>query len=150
MDAIEPGAAYDDELAARRIRDLEALIEAQAAGRSLLDAISELGRQTLGSSGSTHALRNVVGNLALELDAEHGTTTVTDPVAMSRLAEAYLRATKDIAAHGRAELHLPFLAATPKGPVDLRRTLTPAELSHLARREPSPPRRGLLGKLFGR
>lgn len=84
--------------------------------------------------GATLDAETVVGvTLALVTDV-HDQLDVDvsdDANALCRLAEAYLRSQAAFARREPAQIDLPFIGATPSGPVHYRRVLTLEELQRL-------------------
>lgn len=139
-------ASVADSWPERRVRFIEALKAALATGQPPYGALCVAARYELGPLGETDGLARITLALAADFDQEHGTTTRQDPLALSRIAEAYHLACGQLATAPRAELNLQFLQATRAGPVHLRREVTAASLAELAARAPgtaqAPKKRG--------
>lgn len=129
-------AVVSDTWGERRVRFVQALQAALSAGRPPYDALCAAARDELGPLGQTDGLARVTLALAADFDREHGTSVTTDPTALSRIAEEYHRACGRLAETERTELNLPFLQATPRGPVHLLRPVTAAAIATLAARSP--------------
>jgi molecular chaperone DnaK len=63
---------------------------------------------------------------------------------LGRIVDAYLQVFAQLRVAPSAELNLPFLTATPAGPVHFQRTVTPALFAELAQRDPraAAPKKG--------
>lgn len=120
-------------------RVIDAFKAARERGASPYDALVAAARERLGPLGQTDALARVCLALGRDFVAEHGTSVVEDPIAMSRLVEAYLKAIEVVRTEGRYDANLPFLVATSKGPKHYQRTLTADLIAELAARDPAPP-----------
>ena len=129
--------ACDVEEAERRRRAFHAAVKsASLSGTDPYRVLCEAARAHLGLVGESDTLARVVLALAEDFEAETGASVRSDPQVLSRLADAYLRASGELAHHPRTTLNLPFLAATASGPVHLLREIGVAELVALASREP--------------
>lgn len=93
----------------------------------------------------------VVWALAEDFDQANKTQIRRDTLAMVRLTEGYFKVIDALSNAPSAELSLPFLTATPQGPLHFQRTLTAADLAALASPADPPPRAGrsLWQRLFG-
>jgi hypothetical protein len=128
--------ACDVEEAERRRRAFYAAVKsASLAGTDPYRLLCDASRAHLGRVGESDTLARVVLALAADFEAETGASVRSDPQVLSRLAEAYLRASAELAHHPRTTLNLPFLSATSSGPVHLHREIGVAELVALASRE---------------
>jgi molecular chaperone DnaK len=69
--------------------------------------------------------------LLAEVQREHGMDLSAEPLALQRLKEAAEKAKIELSTLRAAEIHLPFLAAGPDGPLHLVTTLTRAKFEGL-------------------
>jgi hypothetical protein len=139
---VEPAAPrtapLTDVWGERRARFLDVL-KVSLASQPPYDALCAAARAELGPLGQTDGLARITLALAADFDGENGTSTRTDPMALSRIAEAYHLACGRLAEAHETTLNLPFLTATAAGPVHLQRTVTAATLAQLAARPPAGP-----------
>lgn len=63
--------------------------------------------------------------------AEHGVDLSADAVAVQRLREEAEKAKKELSSATAADIHLPFIAVGPQGPLHLQATLTRAKFNEL-------------------
>ncbi|MSP60142.1 MAG: molecular chaperone DnaK [Myxococcales bacterium] len=77
--------------------------------------------------------RMVIDALVHEFQEEHGVDLGEDPVALQRLKEASERAKQELSSSLDTEVHLPFVAVGPQGPLHLVRKLTRDWLEQLTR-----------------
>ncbi len=138
--------ARDLEEAERRRQAFYAAVKsASLAGTDPYRLLCDTAREHLDLVGESDTLARVVLALAEDFEAETGASVQRDPQALSRLADAYLKASAALARSPRTEMNLPFLAATERGPVHLLREIGVADLVALASREapvvevPAPP-----------
>ncbi|MFO0738275.1 MAG: hypothetical protein U0270_20450 [Labilithrix sp.] len=114
----------------------EALVAALQEGRAPFDAIRVSSAAHLGIAGRADTVARISLALAQDFEREAGVSIVRDAVVLSRIAQAYLLALEELRTSDSFDLNLPFITATPKGPVHLQRRLTAKLLSELAAREP--------------
>lgn len=125
--------------------------EQALAGNDAIDkAAFVTGAASLDRVCNPEVLANVTLGLADEFRARSGVDLRRHPNALPRLAIAYLGALDDLRAHGQQALRVPMIAVAETGPIDYEGTLTIARLRTLAATEPTPAKRGLLARLFGR
>jgi hypothetical protein len=132
------------QLAERSLRTIEAFKGTIANGADPALAISVAAREHLGPLGETDALARVVMAIVRDFERETGAKITSEPMAMSRVLDGYLKAVDAMRADGHAELDLPFLTATAQGPHHLRRRLDPGTVRALLEggaQEPARPRR---------
>lgn len=113
-----------------------ALVAGLGEGLTPFDALRVASGTHLGEAGHPDTIARIVLALGSDFDRVTGVSVVRDPVALSRLAQAYLLALDALRERDDYDLNLPFLAVGAAGPVHLRRTLTPALLIELAARSP--------------
>lgn len=126
----------------------QALAHAMQGGASPLDALRAAAAQHLGPFGESEAIANVALALASENETRTG-AELRQPTALARLVIAYLDAIERLATERTVRIALPFLGATPRGPVDGVVELDVDRVRVLAARAPTPPKRGFFAKLFG-
>lgn len=145
MRAVEAQAsAKQDELRRKRARIGESLAAA-AAERGNLFEVLRAGLATELERQDADELARATFAIAHDFDREKGSSVRTDPAAIARIAEALTGLTASSQLRGGTTLNLPFLSATPKGPVHLDRTLNLDVYRELAARPPeyvapTPPR----------
>ena len=125
------------EHAARRVAFVEALKAVQLGGDPY-PVICEAARAHLGTLGQSDAVARVTLGLAAEFEASTGASVRSDPMALARLAEAYLLANAELRQRETAQINLPFLTATASGPLNFTRSVTAAQLATLMH-TPTPP-----------
>jgi molecular chaperone DnaK len=101
------------------------------------DALCSAAREHLGTLGQSDGIARVTLALAADFDAENRTNCTTDVTALSRLADAYMKACVELARTPQTEMNLPFLTANETGPKHFQLTVTPAVFAALASREPA-------------
>lgn len=134
-----------DEAVARKRRFVAALEEQLRAKVKPYDALCSAAREHLGTLGQSDGIARVTLALAADFDREHRTHCTTDVNALSRIADAYMKACVELARMPETEMNLPFLTANEEGPKHLLLTVTPAIFAALAARplaapEPEAPR----------
>lgn len=130
--------AHDPEAAARRRQEFYAAVKTSTvAGSDPYRLLCDAARKHLGVVGETDTLARVVLALASDFERETGAPVTRDPMVLSRLSEAYLKASTELRSLERTTMNLPFLAATAQGPVHLMREVTVVDLIALASRDPS-------------
>ena len=77
--------------------------------------------------------QRIIGWLAEQFRQETGVDALADRLALQRLKEAAEKAKCELSRQDVADIQLPFLATTPKGPAHLARTLTRAAFEDLVR-----------------
>jgi molecular chaperone DnaK len=77
--------------------------------------------------------QRIIAWLAGEFQQETGVDALADRLALQRLKEAAEKAKCELSRQDVADIQLPFLATTPKGPAHLARTLTRAAFEDLVR-----------------
>lgn len=136
--SVRGEAAHDPEAAARRRQAFYAAVKsASLAGSDPYRLLCDAAREHLGVVGESDTLARVVLALAADFQRETGAAVMRDPMVLSRLAEAYLKASTELRSLERTTMNLPFLAATSSGPVHLMREVSVVDLVALASREPS-------------
>lgn len=123
---------HDEDLARRRQAFLEALKLVQLKGTDVSLVLAEAARAHLGPWGETDAVARVTLGLAAAFERESGVSVQRDPMALSRLAEAYLKASAELRSTDQTTLNVPFLSATASGPKHFVRTVTVRDLARLA------------------
>jgi hypothetical protein len=78
--------------------------------------------------GSTHAGRRVMEVVVARFLQTNRVNLATDALVMQRIAEVSERVAREIATKGSAVVDLPFIAAGPSGPVNLKMELKKADL----------------------
>jgi hypothetical protein len=106
------------------------MTSALKAGVAPIDAVRRSARH-LGVVGESDAVAEVTIALARDLERRHGVSLMNDGNALTRLAEAYVKALPSLRDRGKAEVNMPFLFVTPQGPQHFEATLTPASLAAL-------------------
>lgn len=136
--SVRGEAAHDPEAAARRRQEFYAAVKAASiAGTDPYHLLCDAARKHLGVVGESDTLARVVIALASDFERETGAAVTRDPMVLSRLSEAYLKASTELRSLERTTMNLPFLAATPQGPVHLMREVSVVDLVALASREPT-------------
>jgi hypothetical protein len=120
---------------------MEGVIGALNTGAAPHAALRDAAERHLGAMGRGDAVARVTLALAADFDEVHGTSLATDAIGLPRVAQAYLGALPELRERGAATLHLPFITATPRGPLDLEVELTPAKVTELCRRDAAPPKK---------
>lgn len=135
--SVRGAAAHDPEAAARRRQDFYAAVKgASVAGSDPYQLLCDAARNHLGVVGETDTLARVVLALAQDFERETGASVMRDPMVLSRLSEAYLKASTELRSLEHTTMNLPFLAVTPQGPVHLMREVRVVDLIALASRDP--------------
>jgi hypothetical protein len=97
-------------------------------------ALVEAARVAFGRFGDTAGIARAVARLLADFARSSGLDVSRDAMAASRVFQAYLKArVAALAQRQSTELNLPFLAAGPKGPAHLTRTLEPRDFADLER-----------------
>jgi hypothetical protein len=128
--------ARDEHYALARVAFTQALVPLLQAGRPPYDALREAASVHLSGQADPETLARVAYALVWDFEKSTGAPALGDPMVLGRIVDAYLRVFSELRRAPQAELHLPFLTATPAGPVHFRRTVTPALFAELARRDP--------------
>ncbi len=128
-----------DEAVERRKRFMLALAEHLKANVKPYDALCSAARDHLGTLGQSDGIARVTLALAADFDAKNGTKCTQEATALSRLAEAYMKACQELAHKPRTEMNLPFLTANEEGPKHFQLEVTPAVFAALVTREPVQP-----------
>ncbi|MBX7193637.1 MAG: hypothetical protein K1X94_16390 [Sandaracinaceae bacterium] len=136
MGDIAASLAREERLALARKEFTAALVPLLRAGRDPYDALREAASAHLSGQADPDTLARVAYALVYDFEQSTGAPALGDPVVLGRISEAYLRVFSELRKSGSAELNLPFLTATPAGPVHLQRTVTPALFLELAQRDP--------------
>jgi molecular chaperone DnaK len=98
-------------------------------GQGTFEVVSTSGDTQLGGTDMDIAIANF---LAAEFRKEHGNIDLRkDKTAIQRLREAGEKAKIELSTTLETEINLPFLSATPEGPVHLTYTFTRAKLEEL-------------------
>ena len=124
------------------VKFTDALVVALNEGRPPFDALRISSAAHLGAAGRADTIARIALALAQDFEREAGVSIVRDPVVLSRVAQAYLRALDELHTSENYELSLPFLTADASGPKHFQRRLTAKLLAELAAREPrldAPP-----------
>ena len=92
--------------------------------------------EVLSTNGDTHLGgddfdRCIVGWLCDEFEREHGVDLREDRGELQRVREAAEQAKIELSTHSQTEIHLPYLAQGPCGPLHLSLTLTRVQLEQL-------------------
>ena len=132
-------APHEEDLERRRRAFLEALKVVHLKDADVVRVLADAARAHLGPWGETDAVARVTLGLAAAFERESGVSVRRDPVALGRLAEAYLRASAELRSTDQATLNLPFLAATSSGPLHFARNVTVRDLARLAEEDNSAP-----------
>lgn len=137
----------------RRLKgELEAFDRAYHAGVTEgvapYDSFRAAARQHLASACDPDTLTDVVRGMARELEREQKVKIESTPTALARLVVGYLDAVEQLRLAPEYELDLPFIAATPAGPVHFKIRLTPQKLAELLASGQKPEKKKLWG-LFG-
>lgn len=117
-------------------RFTEALVGALNAGREPFEALRAASAAHLGVAGQADTVARIALAIARDFEQETSASVLRDAMVFSRIAQAYLLALDELRTSESYEMNLPFLTATAKGPVHLRRTLTAKALVELAARDP--------------
>lgn len=110
-----------------------------AQGLGSVPAFRAAAESTLSSLCDPDAITNVVFGLAAHFDREHDTNVAKDPYVLPRLAKAYLQSLNRPTNETEWELNLPFLTATPSGPLHFMQKMSISHLEELAQTPPPPP-----------
>ena len=114
---------------------MEAVTTAVKSREPACDAIRRAAAAHLGVLGESDAIGRVTLAIARDFDREHpGAEIENDGVALSRIAEGYLKALPSLRESGKATMLLPFLGVTSEGPVHFETTLSPASIATLLQR----------------
>lgn len=137
---VAASMARDERYALARVAFTQALVPLLQAGRPPYDALREAASVHLAEQADPDTLARVAYALVWDFEQSTGAPALKDPMVLGRITEAYLRVFSELRTSKSADLNLPFLTATPAGPVHLRRTVTPALFAELAQRDPRAPR----------
>ena len=118
-------------------RFTEALVAALNAGQPPFEAVRAASAAHLGVAGRTDTIARIAIALAQDFEREEKVSIDRDATVLSRIANAYLVALEVLRTSESYDLNLPFLTATARGPLHLRRTLTSKLLAELGTRDPS-------------
>ncbi|MEM3042203.1 MAG: molecular chaperone DnaK [Thermoplasmata archaeon] len=99
-------------------------------GQGTFQVLATSGDTQLGGTDMDNAITEY---LASEFKKEHGIDVRKDKTALQRLREAAEKAKIELSTTLETEINLPFLSATPEGPVHFTHTLTRAKLEELVR-----------------
>ena len=97
-------------------------------GQGTFEVVSTNGDTQLGGTDMDNSITDF---LASEFRKEHGIDLKKDKTAIQRLREAGEKAKIELSTTIETELNLPFLSATPDGPIHLTYTFTRAKLEEL-------------------
>jgi len=97
-------------------------------GQGTFEVVSTSGDTQLGGTDMDNSITDF---LAGEFKKEHGIDLKKDKTAVQRLREAGEKAKIELSTTLETELNLPFLSATPDGPIHLTYTFTRAKLEEL-------------------
>jgi hypothetical protein len=129
--ANEPGAQVNVDPAAF----MAAVVAAVKRGDPPAEAIQQAAREHLGVIGESDVVGRVTLAIARDFDGEHpGADVAKDGMALTRIAEGYVKALPSLRETGKAEMNLPFLGVASSGPVHLIAPLTPARIAELLAR----------------
>ena len=136
--SVRGDAVHELDAAAEGRRAFYAAVKSGSiAGGDPYRLLCDAAREHLGVVGESDTLARVVLALAHDFERDTGASVMRDPQALSRLAEAYLRASVELRDVERTEMNLPFFAVTRRGPVHLLREVGVVDLTALACREVS-------------
>ncbi len=113
--------AFEKELRERFERGEAPLPAFRAAAESALPALID-----------PATLANVAFGITMEFWNKNHVDVSSDALAMGRIARAYLSSLEDLAAGKQISINLPFLTATPQGPLHYMQDVTMAELQQWA------------------
>lgn len=121
------------------------------AGAPPYDAFRAAAASALARVCDADAISNVTFALAADLEQRSEARVVADPIVLMRLATGYLDVSERLSSEREVVLNLPFITATPSGPVHFEKPLSVAILTELAARPPALPARkpGFWKRLFG-
>ena len=97
-------------------------------GDGVFEVLSTNGDTHLGGDDWDEALIN---HLAKEFKASDGIDLASDPTAMQRLKEAAEKAKIELSTSEKADINIPYITATDKGPKHMKITLTRSEYEKL-------------------
>ncbi len=132
---ISPDQAWEVRKAAIA-KFTEALVAGLEAKQEPFAVLRAASAAHLGVAGKPDTVARIGLALARDFEREASVSVVRDPVVLSRIAQSYLLALDELRTSDAYDLNLPFLTATPNGPVHLRRKLTAKLLVELAARDP--------------
>ena len=117
--------------------ELQALVEAKMPP---FEAVRTAAAHHLGTGGETDALARVTIALARDFEREHeGASVVGEVMVLCRVVDAYFKCVHELQSSAEAEINLPFITVTSKGPVHFLRRITADDLAALAARDPNEP-----------
>lgn len=122
-------------------RFTESVAASMKAAMSPYDAIRTSADKHLAPAGQGDVIAKVAIALAADFDAANKCAASADAQSLARIALAYHGVIPELRDRGTASLTLPFLLATPEGPVHFDRTLTPAEATALYQRPAAAPKK---------
>lgn|SRR5690606_17671410 len=114
-------SAFSDRIAAG--------IEADGDPQEVLKGVLH---EQLGLESEAEVVARIAMGLAAEVRDRSGVDVSRDALILCRIAEAYLVCLEQLRQTHTAELNLPFLTASSRGPVHFVRTITIADLQALA------------------
>lgn len=123
----------------------------ETAGAPALDSFRAAAHATLSSIADPEALTNVTFGIVADFHTKTGVDISNEPVALGRIAIAYLDSLERLSTASATTINLPFLTATPQGPLHFTQDVTMERLHQLAAKDAASvvPKRGWLSKLFG-
>jgi len=105
------------------------------------DAIRQAAAAHLGVLGESDAIGRLTMAIARDFDRHNpGAEIAHDGIALTRIAEGYVKALPSLRESGEANVNLPYLGVTGTGPVHFDMTLTPASIAELLSRKPAAER----------
>jgi hypothetical protein len=120
---------------AARPKFVEELTKQLAAGRHPYEAMRDAWNMHLLFEATGEPIARLSVALARDFERDNDVPAV-DALALSRLAEAYVRAVNELRTAKSTDLNLPFFTNTTAGPKHLNRTVTAQVFAELARRDP--------------
>ena len=119
---------------AARMAFTGALKEALAARVDPYRAICNASAAHLGTAGQSDTVACITIALAHDFEREEGVDLMEDAIALTRLAEGYLKSVHELQNERETEINLPYLAVSASGPRHYSRKVTAGLFAELARR----------------
>jgi hypothetical protein len=127
-------AAPEQVRQAGRMAFTGALKEALAARVDPYRAICNASAAHLGTAGQSDTVACITIALARDFEREEKVEVMADAIALTRLAEGYLKSVHELQGEQETEINLPFLAVNASGPRHYSRKVTAGLFAELARR----------------
>ncbi len=108
------------------------IAEGVTSGLDPYEVIRNAAARHLGVAGQSDAVARITLAIARDFGAANKLSIERDGMALTRIAEGYLKAVAELRNAATTELNLPYLTADASGPKHLRRALDPAIIARLA------------------